>query len=87
MTVHSSMEELLNYLLEHPEGNVYSAYSYEIYRDLGIGDELLTNLCIALRKKGYEIITFKIERNVHRIQINQNDSQLLQYKHGGNLNE
>lgn len=87
MTMHNNMIRLLNYLLEHPEGNVYNAYSYEIYRDLGINDALLTNLCMVLRQKGFEIIAFKIERNVHRIQINQNDGQLLHYKHGGNLNE
>lgn len=76
----SNERNLLEMLLQHPQGNVYSVMAQEVYKSFHLDKSALTNAIHGLIKQGYDITTFSTKRDLWRIQINQNDIQIQNYK-------
>lgn len=66
---------ILETLLNRPEGKVYSLKAKDLYLD----DKTLKEAIQSMRAYGIRVTTFTIARNVHRIQVNQDDAGIQKY--------
>lgn len=66
-------------LLQNPQGNVYSVMAQDVYQSFHLDKTELTNVVRRLIKQGYDITTFSTNRDLWRIQINQEDTQIKKY--------
>lgn len=66
---------VLEELLKRPEGNVYSLMTYELQTE----EQALRKVIQELVSYGINLITFCTTRNVHRIQVNQDDAGIQKY--------